>query len=651
MSGKALALRLSVIGVTALGGVLFGVDTAAGDTVLASGLPQAPKVSANGQALAWSEYDRSASDWRLVVLRNGITQVLPIAPSPVPFDVDLGEDSRGRLVAAYSRCSKPAAVKLPPGCRLFAFDFATGSERALAVANAPGASQFLPAISNGSVAFVRVATGRPVGPGNPQRIYIQRLAGGKPVLMRGGMQNAHTPGSVTGLDLNIGLLAFTWHGTDGDVYPNGTSELRVDGIGGGIVPPQTLVSIQGQSEISSTEVLGPTLLGDTVAYAVSSAGDETFAEFRTFGLPGAGAHRATAVAPEGLQSVASDAVETIYSRCLPPTIAPAPLGRACEVALAPALRYRDVDPVIGTTARPSTISSYRGNWIAFSAYDPANHVYRLMLRHPNGSIVPAPVAPRPVPFDVQLGPIYGGRELSLRTALAAVYSRCRVEPLLEANTRLPLPWTGHECTLYRYYLGSSHEEAIAGTGSRYLPSVWDGRLAFARQEPGGGSGIYVQSLRGHGAPRRVPGGPGSSGAGPRSIVLHERRLALVWEYHSAGRLHSQLRLDGPGGKVRVLDSVSSTSGKSHELSPSFTAAGVLAWARHENFERSWLRVLGLSGQSVFSYLLPNPTETMAATQLSGSRVQLNGTIYYGLGGQGTMSIMRLASSPAVVTAP
>lgn len=637
---------LSATTLVALAAGLLFTGSSAAYTVLASGLPMGPKVSAYGETLAWSSYDSSASGWRLMAFYDGITQALPIALSPTPFDVDLGNDGHGGLVAAYSRCSSPSTRALPHGCRIYAYDFATGTERPIAVANVAGFSQFLPSMLAGRVAFARIDDDRPADTANPPRIYVQNLAGGKPKLLPGGIQNNNPATGPTALALNASSLAFTWdaHGTAGPFYPNGTSELRVDGLSGG----QTLIDLQVEQEIEVTEELSPTLLSGAVTYGVAAVGDETYSDFRSFGLPSA--IRGAAVAPEGLESTATGAAATIYSRCLPPTILPPPSSGSCEVDLTGAVSYVDPDRQLASTARPTTISVYRGNWLAFSAYEPASGNYRLMLRHPNGSVLPAPVPPRPVPFDVQLGPLYGGKERSLRTALTAVYSRCRTEPQLDPVDMLPLPSTGRGCKLYRYDLGSSHEQPIPGSGSRYLPSVWDGELAFVRQGPGGAPELYLGSLTGQHL-RRLAGGHAGSHAGPCALVLHEGRVAFVWEYRHSGILHSELRLDGPGARTRVLDSTASANGANRELSPSFTAAGVLAWARHERGGHSWMLTYGLSGQRVDTYLAPNPVEALGATQLAGEP-PLHGTIFYARGeGADSAAIRTMASPPAAIIQP
>lgn len=638
--------RLALASATALAALAPAVwlpERSSAYTVLASGLPLAPKVSADGETLAWSSYDRSVSAWRLMVFHDGITQALPIAPSSTPFDVDLGDNGDGGLVATYSRCSRPSTPALPHGCRIFVYDFATASERPIAVANIAGASQFLPSMAAGRVAFVRIHDGQPAGSANPPQIYVQSVAGGEPRLLPGGIENSDSATGPTALDLNAQSLAFTWdaHGIAGPFYPNGTSELWVDGLSGG----QTLIDRQVEQEIELTQELSPTLVGSGVAYGIAAVGDETYSEFRSFGLPSA--IRGAAVAPEGLESTATGSAGTIYSRCVPAAVVPPPGGGSCEVDLTSTVPYVNPDEQLAYTSRPTTISVYRGNWLAFSAYEPASGNYRLMLRDPNGSVLPAPVAPRRVPFDVQVGPLYGGKQSSLRTALVAVYSRCRVEPQLDPVDMLPLPFTGRGCRLYRYDLGSSHEQPIPGSGSRYLPSAWDGELAFVRQGPGGAPELYLGSLSGHGL-RRLAGGPAGSDSGPSALVLHEDRVAFVWEYRHGGSVRSELRLDGPGARTRLLDSTASTNGSNQELSPSFTPAGVLAWARHERGGRSWMFTYGLSGQGVDTYLAPNPVEGLGTTQLSG-QPQLHGTIIYARGeADGAAAIMRMANPPAAV---
>ena len=640
--------RASLVAIVVLAFVLLRVETSQAETVLASGLPQAPKVSAAGQAVAWSAFDPSVSAWRLMVLSDGITQELPIAPNATPFDVDLGDNGHGGLVATYSRCSQPSSARaLPRGCRLFVYELATGTEHTIAAANLPGYSQFLPSMAAGRVAFVHIEEHKPVSSANPPRIYLQSLAGGTPRLLAGGTEDGNPRTGPTALDLSATALAFSWEawGTATTAfYPNGTAELRVDGLSGG----QTVVDLQEQEEIEGIEDLSPTLLSGAVVYGVAKEGDETAYQFRSFGLPSA--RRGVAVAPAGLASTASGAAGTIYSRCGGPSSAVPSSSPPCEVVLAPSVAYVDPDRQVAQSGRPTTISAYRGNWLAFSAYQPASKTYRLMVRAPNGTVSAAPVPPREVPFDVELGPRVGDGEEANRYGVLAVYSRCRVEPRLDPRDLLALPGTGRGCRLYRYELGSAHERVIPGSGSRYLPSVWGDQLAFAMSGPGGRSALYLGSISGRTAPRELAGGllGSAPGLGPRAVALHNGRVAFVWEYRAGTVLHSQLRLDGPDGQARLLDAASSPDGTDRELSPSFTTAGLLAWARRGAGGHSWMLVLDRSGR-VGTYLAPDPIQAISSPQLA-SEPQLHGTIYYARGDDhGGATIRLMAGPPALAT--
>jgi hypothetical protein len=72
-----------------------------------------PVVDAFGGHVVWSDYDASIDDWRLMANVDGVTQALPVAPRPTPFDVDLGPDRRGRLLAVYSRCARGLGLDQP----------------------------------------------------------------------------------------------------------------------------------------------------------------------------------------------------------------------------------------------------------------------------------------------------------------------------------------------------------------------------------------------------------------------------------------------------------------------------------------------------------------------------------------------------------
>lgn len=84
---------------------------------------------------------------------------------------------------------------------------------------------------------------------------------------------------------------------------------------------------------------------------------------------------------------------------------------------------------------------------------------------------PAPIAERPAPFDVELGPSGSG--------VAAVYSRC-------ADAA-----TARGCHIAELELGvaGATERTLAppGGGSVHEPAIWKNQIVFLRHNPAGGS--------------------------------------------------------------------------------------------------------------------------------------------------------------------
>jgi hypothetical protein len=199
------------------------------------------------------------------------------------------------------------------------------------------------------------------------------------------------------------------------------------------------------------------------------------------------------------------------------------------------------DDLIATVARPTPVSAIEGR-IVWSDYDTVTARYHLTQRL-DGVTSRLPVAPRVVPFDVDLGPDVDGKPV-------AAYSRCRREPPPRSAPRgllaqLPQWRLGRGCDLFMYSFerGTEVRVRFAGTrgASEFLPTVWTDRIAFARvyeRRKGPASRrayLYVrpntlfdsQGRRGH--TRRVPAGP-RSGPGPTSLDLATRRLAFGWDF-------------------------------------------------------------------------------------------------------------------------
>jgi hypothetical protein len=118
---------------------------------------------------------------------------------------------------------------------------------------------------------------------------------------------------------------------------------------------------------------------------------------------------------------------------------------------------------------PTTVSAYRGT-IAFSELSPASHRWSLMLRT-GDTVTAANVAPRSVPFDVDLGPDAHGRTV-------AVYSRCATEPTpIPTTGAIAYPSRARGCRVYLYDPAAGTERRRA---SGYLPAIWKGRIVLAR---------------------------------------------------------------------------------------------------------------------------------------------------------------------------
>ena len=134
----------------------------AANTTLSTELRPTP-VSAWSGTIAWSSYDAAANNYRLVVSRDGgPPQPLAVAPSPAPFDVDLGTNRNGSTYAVYTRCATPAAPddddRRGTDCDVYRTSVATGVEQHLTSISAPAWDERDPTIMRGEIAFIRRET-------------------------------------------------------------------------------------------------------------------------------------------------------------------------------------------------------------------------------------------------------------------------------------------------------------------------------------------------------------------------------------------------------------------------------------------------------------------------------------------------------------
>jgi hypothetical protein len=189
-----------------------------------------PVIDAYGGHVVWSDYDAAVDAWRLMDHSRGVTRVLPVAPRATPFDVDLGPDGRGGVLAVYSRCRRALPFDQPApgigsrryGCDLFRYSFRAGRETAVGGANS-GADEMWPAVWGSRIAFVRAYRGRPgrflywrSGSGPSRRLRLpspviavrERSPEGTTVTRR------RLPFLVDGLDTRGRTVAYVWRRVD-----------------------------------------------------------------------------------------------------------------------------------------------------------------------------------------------------------------------------------------------------------------------------------------------------------------------------------------------------------------------------------------------------------------------------------------------------
>ncbi|MCP9489556.1 MAG: hypothetical protein MSC31_06725 [Solirubrobacteraceae bacterium MAG38_C4-C5] len=123
-------------------------------------------VSAWADIAVWSAYDAGIDAYRLTALVGAEVRTLPVDPSPVPFDADVGPDRDSNPAVVYSRCAtapEPPADRTSADCDLFIVAIPDGRERPIRNANSAG-SEFSPTLWGGKVAWARTYEGRPDEP-------------------------------------------------------------------------------------------------------------------------------------------------------------------------------------------------------------------------------------------------------------------------------------------------------------------------------------------------------------------------------------------------------------------------------------------------------------------------------------------------------
>jgi hypothetical protein len=216
---------------------------------------QAPTaVNAFRSRVVWSSLDPASGKFSLKLLRDGRVRQLGARTRTAPFDVDLGPDAHGRVVAVYSRCRTDplagfsgtgslAAYEQGRGCHIYRYRFDTGRERRLKIPGASGTSDYRPTIWGPTVVFARVFAHRRGVRGAYPYLYSVRLPSGAPRRLPGGTRGTYLarheggPGPVS-LDLRGDQLAFAWLAVldrcpfqTEDDYGAGLTELWVGRLG------------------------------------------------------------------------------------------------------------------------------------------------------------------------------------------------------------------------------------------------------------------------------------------------------------------------------------------------------------------------------------------------------------------------------------
>jgi len=142
---------------SALAAALAAPATAAADDVVAD-LARDTPIAAHGGVVAWSSFDAASNRYALVLRQGDVTATARTATARRAFDVSLGPDTRGRVVALYTRCRTATR-----GCDVYRYDLSTRREHKLRSVSSPSFDEAWPAQWRDRVTFSRRARTRVIG--------------------------------------------------------------------------------------------------------------------------------------------------------------------------------------------------------------------------------------------------------------------------------------------------------------------------------------------------------------------------------------------------------------------------------------------------------------------------------------------------------
>jgi hypothetical protein len=113
--------------------------------------------------IVFGQFEPTSRRWYLTVRKAGAraAERLNVPSSPVPFNADIGTDSRGRPELIYERCTGATDGGLlveprPTSCDLFVYSLADATgERSVRNANDPNHNDVNPTLWNGRIAWTR----------------------------------------------------------------------------------------------------------------------------------------------------------------------------------------------------------------------------------------------------------------------------------------------------------------------------------------------------------------------------------------------------------------------------------------------------------------------------------------------------------------
>ncbi|MGZ4307616.1 MAG: hypothetical protein ACXVSL_22445 [Solirubrobacteraceae bacterium] len=262
---------------------------AAGFLVAGSAIAQTPvsvsapaPIAAYGGRLVWSR-PVGARGFELVQrVGDGPVTRLPVPSRSVPFDVDLGPTSGGRVLAVYTRCATEPTLTswgIPEyqtgrGCDVYKLDVGRGQEVRYTKVNASDATEFWPTYWKGRVGFARVYDSG----SRASYVYVKDVASSRPSeRLPGGFGGtcAVRPADCTDalrpvpleLELNGSRLAFAWRVPD---EPGNTYELRVDTVG---TDDRVVLDRSSSGSLTALLLGWPAFEGGRVVWARQCFGD------------------------------------------------------------------------------------------------------------------------------------------------------------------------------------------------------------------------------------------------------------------------------------------------------------------------------------------------------------------------------------------